>query len=97
MEYLRVRWIHSFPDDPVMLYSELDDERWELRKVDVYADGREDYADSKEQTGSTGLGKVPTPPLDEIAAQREFEPELITAEEFETAWQSAKTKHGRTL
>ena len=97
MEYLRVRWIHTVPDDPVILYSELDGERWELRKVEVYADGREDYADGKAQSGSTLLGTVPVPTLDEIAAQPEFEPALITAEEFETVWQSARSKHRGSL
>src|SRR5262249_25192281 len=38
-EWIRVEWRHDSPDDPVVLYSELDAERWETRKVDVYADG----------------------------------------------------------
>jgi len=26
MQYFRVEWIHSFPDEPVEIYSEIDDE-----------------------------------------------------------------------
>ncbi len=32
MTYLRVGWKHQHPDEPVILYSELDAERWEVRK-----------------------------------------------------------------
>ena len=90
MKYVKVRWIHTSPDEPVMLYSELNDGLWELRKVEVYADGRADFADREERSGSTKLGIEPLPPLEEIAADPEFEPVVISAEEFETAWESAK-------
>ncbi|MBN9474026.1 MAG: hypothetical protein ABT00_22255 [Bordetella sp. SCN 68-11] len=92
MKYVKVRWIHTSSDQPVMLYSELNDESWELRKVEVYADGRADFADREEQSGSTKLGIEPLPPLEEIAADPEFEPVVISAEEFEAAWESAKAR-----
>ena len=34
MSYLKVKWNRSFPDEPMPLYSELDRERWEVRKVE---------------------------------------------------------------
>lgn len=43
--YLRVEWVHDIPNEPVILFSELDDEMWELRKVEVYRDGTAGYAD----------------------------------------------------
>ena len=92
MKYVKVRWIHTSSDQPVMLYSELNDESWELRKVEVYADGRADFADREDQSGSTKLGIKPLPPLEEIAADPEFEPIVISAEEFEAAWESAKAR-----
>lgn len=30
MTYLKVKWIHAHADEPVLIYSELDHERWEL-------------------------------------------------------------------
>jgi len=36
MEYLKVHWKHDYPNEPVLLYSERDDERREVRKVDVF-------------------------------------------------------------
>ena len=86
MKYLKVEWVHSSPDYPTMLYSELDDERWERRRIDVYPDGRWGFADADEEVGGTGLGETPTPPLDEIATNPEFKPVEITHEEFERLW-----------
>lgn len=34
MTYIRVRWLHHGPDFPIVRYSELDEQRWEVRKVD---------------------------------------------------------------
>ena len=92
MTYIKVKWLHSSTDYPVLLYSELDADRWETRKVEVYADGRVDFADQQEQSGKTELGIVPVPPLEEIAADSEFEPEMISAEEFQSVWKQAKVK-----
>jgi hypothetical protein len=89
MKYIHVRWAHSNPDYPVDLYSELDDESWETRKVEVYADGRVGFADAHTEFGDTGLGEVPVPPLDEIARDPQFEPREISRAEFEAAWEMA--------
>lgn len=87
MQYIKVRWLHDDPDEPVLLYSELDEERWEVRKVEIYRDGRHELACDWLVTGTTRLGEVPVPPLEEIAADPEFEPTEITKEEFEEAWE----------
>ncbi len=56
MRYLRVQWLHSHPDEPVTLYSELDDEGWEVRKVEIFADGHIGFASKTEVVGSIELG-----------------------------------------
>jgi Domain of unknown function (DUF6881) len=86
MRYLRVEWVHSDPDDPVTLYSELDDEGWEVRKVEFFRDGRAGFASESETAGGTELGEKPVPPLEEIAADSQFRPASITREEFEKVW-----------
>jgi len=91
--HLKVVWRHESDDDPVLLYSELDDERWELRKVEIYADGRMDRADADSQTGSTWLSVEPLPGIEEIREQEPFEPEAISAVEFEAIWRAA-IRHG---
>ena len=89
MIYLRCRWRHSFPNEPILLYSELDGERWELRKVEIFADGRAAYADRHQKIGNTCLGLVPVPPFAEIAADPQFDPAEVSKEEFESVWNDA--------
>jgi hypothetical protein len=86
MRYIRVKWIHTLPDEPTLLYSEVDDGGWERRKVEIYPDGTAGYAGPGESFGSTLLGEVPFPPLDEIAADPQFEPCEISRGEFEQVW-----------
>src|SRR5262245_53946624 len=86
MRYIKVKWIHSSPDEPVLLYSELDDDRWETRKVEVFSNGRIGFASAAESGGTTRLGEIPVPSLDEIAAEGEFEPLEISKAEFEKVW-----------
>jgi hypothetical protein len=90
MNYICVKWIHSSPDEPVWLYSEIDADRWEKRKVEIFADGTYGYASAAESGGETRLGQVPVPPLTEIANDPQFEPSEITKEKFEEVWQRRK-------
>jgi len=89
MTHIVVTWHHENPDEPVELFSELDDERFEVRKVEVFRDGRKCFADASANSGNTALGIVPVPPLDEIASDRQFTPRTITKEEFEATWVTA--------
>jgi hypothetical protein len=86
MNYIRVKWLHSFEDEPVFMYSELDDERWEIRKVEIFADGRRGFASAFESAGGSGLSKEPLPSIEEIASDQQFEPVAITKDEFESVW-----------
>lgn len=95
MHYIRVQWHHDFGDEPVILYSEIDNNRYETRKVEHYRDGSADYADSAIRTGATLLGELPMPPIEDIAEQPEFTPVGITASEFERVWVNATQRHRR--
>ncbi len=89
MDYIKVSWKQDNPHTPVLLYSEMDDERWEVRKVEVFPDGSFGYADRSTSRGTTFLGLEPIPTLSEIAAIPEFEPVAITKDEFEAMWLKA--------
>ena len=89
MQYIKVQWIHNDLDYPVLLYSELDADRWEVRKVEIFHDDRMEYADQDREIGTTGLGEEPVPTLEEIANDPEFLPEEITQDEFEQIWAKA--------
>jgi Domain of unknown function (DUF6881) len=89
MKYIKVKWIHSLPDEPVWLYSELNDDQWETRKVELFADGTKGYANHSETCGTTKLSIEPLPSLEDIASDPQFVPEIITRQEFEDVWVSA--------
>jgi hypothetical protein len=87
--YLKVQWHHDFADEPVLLYSDVDDAGSEIRKVEVYRDGRLDWADETRATGTTMLSESVMPSVEEIDDQQEFSAEEISAAEFDSAWDRA--------
>ena len=86
--YIRVDWLHSSSDEPIELWSELNADREEVRKVESWADGRVGYASLDREAGGTRLGEGPVPPLREIAADPQFRPQTITQSEFEECWRA---------
>ena len=96
MQYYCVEWLHDCPSDPVIIYSETDANGWEMRKMEVFADGTATYATEAEQTGDSFLAEVQMPSLAEIAADPEFLPRLITKREFEAIWaMTRQNKNGK--
>ncbi len=91
MNYLRVRWVHEHTAEPIWLISEIDDDRWETRKVEIFADGSKGFAMNGEERGETRLGLVPVPSIAEIAADPQFLPEEITKNEFEVVWNARRS------
>ncbi len=89
MRYQRVKWHHDHADEPTVLYSEIGEDGWEVRKVDEYSDGRLDPASTKIEAGSTMLGVQPVPPLEEINADAVFEGAEISPQDFEAVWSRA--------
>jgi hypothetical protein len=92
--YIMVDHIHTYDDLPVRIYSELDEERYEVRKIEIFKDGSIGYAYDDVEVGPTGLGEVPVPPLDEIAQDpyEIFFPKEITKDEFEKIWNEKVVK-----
>jgi hypothetical protein len=89
--YEKTYWQHKSPDLPSIFFSELDDERWEIRKVEIFADGTMLYADdSTPYDASIGLSEfqVPEGP---IASAPELATETIDAQTFERVWQAARS------
>ena len=96
MTYLLVRWLHEFTDEPILLYSEMDADRYETRKVEVFRGGRVGVAGEGVAHDKTRLGIVPVPPIEEIAADPEFTPREISRDEFEAIWLLALRVAGST-
>lgn len=88
MKYIRVKWIHSLPNEPITLFSELDDGRYEVRKLEIFRDGSVGRASEEASAGQTVLGEVPIPSIDEINSDPQFKAEEITQSEFEAVWRA---------
>lgn len=88
VKYLRVVWHHEFDDEPVVLLSEVENGR-EVRKVELFRDGRAQFAGPLGSSGETMLSETLMPLPEEIAQDPEFSVEPITASEFDEEWKSA--------
>lgn len=58
----------------------------EVRKIEIYRDGKFGYASSEIEVGGTGLSIVPIPDISVIASDPQFKPRYIRKEEFERVW-----------
>lgn len=89
MEYQHTAWKHHRSDTPVEIYSELDEERWETRKVEVFADGGLRYSDGVDSTGTCDLSDQPLPPIDPNFENRTLVATAIDESAFERMWDRA--------
>jgi hypothetical protein len=86
MEYLKISWLHRFEDEPVFLYSEIDGQRFENRKIEIYPDGSFGIANCNFHFGGTALSDTIMPDIEDISEDKLFIPELISQAEFELIW-----------
>lgn len=87
MQYIRLIWRHADTDLPTEILSEIDDERYKSRKIEVFADGHVQCASEQLKDGDTRLGDVPCPPLKVVNVPgSELTAAYITREEFEARW-----------
>ena len=86
MMYIKVKWVNNFPGEPGVIYSEMNDERWERRKIEVFPDGSVIRADPLHSVGATRLAEEPLPSNDEIVKDPQFILEEISRREFEELW-----------
>ncbi|WEY37759.1 hypothetical protein [Paraburkholderia sp. SUR17] len=85
---LDVAWRHDFDAEPVRLVSVLDRDRYEIRKIEFFRDGRIGFADKTKSAFGTQPGLLPVPTLAEVNADPEFEAREITMKAFEALWSS---------
>lgn len=94
MKYIRVKWNHTNPDEPIWLFSELDEDGKELRKVECFKNGFCDFASPNANSGITKLSTGRLPDLSVLARDPEFVPAEITEAEFEDVWTKRRYKSG---
>jgi hypothetical protein len=90
MTYEKLRWLQNLPGLPVLIFSEVDEARWEVRRIEVFADGTMRYADrDTPHDANTGLSEVQMS-TGRSAGNPEFVFETIDADGFDKAWQAAR-------
>jgi hypothetical protein len=93
MKYIRLKWNHTNPDEPVWLFSELDDKGKEVRKIECFRNGFCDVATEELSSGTARLMTLPLPDLSLLAKRDpEFTPVEITKDEFEQVWTKRQFK-----
>jgi hypothetical protein len=86
MRYIDVEWIHDLDDEPYRLVSEIGDDEYETRKLEIFRSGHVGVATVDVNTEKTMLGIVEVPSIEEINSQSEFKGKEITKNEFELLW-----------
>lgn len=87
MRYIDVNWLDELDQEPFRLVSEINNEQFEVRKIEFFRTGEIGYASQKAHTKNTRLGIVEVPDLKEINSQNEFQGKNISKQEFEQLWQ----------
>jgi hypothetical protein len=90
--YQRLEWIHDFEDEPLFIYFELDNERCQTRKIEVFKDGRMvKVSEDHPECGSTGLAVLPIPSIEETSAitKKKGHAKEICVAEFADVWKSS--------
>ncbi len=84
---------HNFPDEPFLLFLEIDDMRNEIRKDEVFRDELMGYAEGEISKNGTFLSECEIPELSMINEDAKFEGVEISEEEFESIWEKAINKN----
>ena len=86
MKYIRLKWNHTNPDEPVWIFSELDAEGKEIRKIECFRNGFCDIATASGSSGTAAILTMPLPDLNVLARDPEFIPVEISKDQFEEVW-----------
>lgn len=85
MEYVKYYWKYTNEQTPVLIFAELDKERYSMREVDVYSDRHMERLGENEEY----VSEEPYPSNKEIDEMGEFKIFSISKEEFEEVWRQS--------
>lgn len=84
MEYVKYYWKYIDDETPILIFAELDDERYSTRQVSVFLDRHIEIMGDKE----VYVSEEPYPSNEEINNMGEFKIFNISKFEFERIWAS---------
>ena len=89
MEYILLEWFHDIEDEPYLIYSEIDNQRYETRKIEVFKNGTCLRCGEEILNSSIDLADIAFPEnIDEINRDKQFHAKYITKKDFEKFWDS---------
>ncbi|NEW08356.1 hypothetical protein GK047_20365 [Paenibacillus sp. SYP-B3998] len=71
---------------PSIIYSEIDSEHYEVRKIEIFSNGHTGFATEILEFGGTGLSDKPIPSVESINETPGFYAKELKHSEFEDAW-----------
>ena len=83
---MKVKWIHTFSHQPILIYSELTSKRYEARRVEYFVGGSYALASRNFEQGGTRLSSSRIPEIAEINRDSQFQVKEITEAEFNSIW-----------
>lgn len=90
MQYVLVEWTHDQVDEPTLIYSELDENRRETRRVAFYQNGL-CFSYGGERGNEEALAEEPFPAdLRSLTRPGEVEAHVITRSLFQEIWNQAQ-------
>ena len=92
MWHVKVEWLNPSNEEPTWMYSEVDDDNNEIRKVYLHADGVIELAGYGLDIG-TELAYESMPSLNELKLEAGFLSEAISEKEFNVQWEKAISNH----
>ncbi len=89
MEYMKVILVSESVNVPMMYFLEVDSERWERRKIEIFQDGSSGYASDEFEVNGVfrSEGKIPTFEEMEQSVSVKLFPIKISRDEFEIVWE----------
>jgi len=94
LDYIIVEWLHDFKEEPIKIYVEVDKDKYEVRKVEFFRDGKRGICSRDIELGGTMFSTKPYPAFEEIDNDPEFKLSFISMKEFEKVWEETN-KHYR--
>ncbi|MFE3442186.1 DUF6881 domain-containing protein [Nocardia sp. NPDC059180] len=87
--YIRIDRSDDSTTGPVTIFSEIDEDGYENRRVEVFRDGSSDFAGGLMEGETTILNDEPIPTVSEISQRPGVTAIEITLEDFQRAWIAA--------
>lgn len=87
MKYIKIHWKHNFPADPEFIYSEIDEDGYEVRKVEIFKNGTSIVYSDK--INPDGLAEGEYPSLSDLTFEEDVESMTATEinkDEFCKIW-----------